>query len=172
MVLSVKDKIFYFLGFFGFIVVAPAVMYFISVQWPMTFLPEDASTYILGGLTSAVGLFFAIWSNYALIVKGKGAAGNFGNIKMMTETKHLVTTGPYGICRNPMHLGVFLYFMGLSCALNSLATLVMPLFIVVFAYCFAIFLDEPRLRKDFPEEFEEYCQNVPRFMPKILRWRS
>ena len=152
MVLSVKDKIFYFLGFFGFIVVVPAVMYFISVQWPMTFLPEDASTYILGGLTSA--------------------AGNFGNIKMMTETKHLVTTGPYGICRNPMHLGVFLYFMGLSCALNSLATLVMPLFIVVFAYCFAIFLDEPRLRKDFPEEFEEYCQNVPRFMPKILRWRS
>lgn len=169
MVLTKRDILFYVVGFFGFLVVAPAVMFGIANYFPMTFLPESESNIYLGGLTSAVGLLFAVWSNYSLVHDGKGAAGNFGNIKMMTETKHLVTTGPYGICRNPMHLGVFLYFSGLACALNSLFCLAVPAFIVVFAYCFAIFLDEPRLRRDFPDEFEAYCNEVPRFMPKIFK---
>ena len=85
----------------------------------------------------------------------------------MKETKHLVTTGPYAICRNPMHVGVFLYYMGFACALNSLASLVLPIAIVAFAYFAAIVLDEPRLRKEFPEEFAAYSSRVPRFFPRI-----
>ena len=38
---------------------------------------------------------------------------------------------------------------------------------LIFAYGFTMLLDEPRLKKDFPEEFEKWVQDVPnRFWPK------
>lgn len=168
---SWRDKLIYTIGFILFLVVGPMVMYWLQIWYPMTFLSEQSSTFYLGGMTSAVGLFFALWANYVLVVDGKGGAGNFGSIKLMPETKHLVTTGPYSICRNPMHLGVFLYYAGFACAINSLTSLVVPIAVVVFAYIDAIFIDEPRLKRDFPEEFAVYQSRVPRFLPKVLRWR-
>lgn len=164
---SFREKAIYALGFFAFIFVGPTIMYLIAMYFPMTFLVEDSTTLYLGGLTSAVGLFFAVWSNYELVHKGEGGAGNLGPVKMMKETKHLVTTGPYAICRNPMHVGVFLYYMGFACALNSLSSLVLPFGIMLFAYFAAVALDEPRLKKEFPEEFAQYSSRVPRFFPRI-----
>lgn len=168
---SLKDKLLYACGFVGFIIVGPVIMFYLNSRYPFTFLSEEPSTFYLGGFTSAVGLFFALWANYELVVKGKGGAGNFGNIKLMPETKHLVTSGPYSICRNPMHLGVFLYYAGFACAINSLISLIIPLVVIIFAYIMAIFVDEPRLERDFPSEFLQYKNDVPRFMPKILARR-
>ena len=168
MKFSFTAKLIYVLGFIAFLIVGPLVMWWIATTWPMTFLAEQESTPYLGGFVSAVGLLFAVWSNYELVSKGKGGAGNLGRIKTMPETQHLVTTGPYSICRNPMHLGVFLFYMGLSCSLNSLSSLIIPLLAIGFGYFSAVFLDEPRLMKAFPEEFAAYKQQVPRFMPRIL----
>lgn len=166
---STKDKLLYACGFVLFILGGPILMAYLSSWAPGSFLSEGPSTFYLGGFTSAVGLFFALWANYELVVKGRGGAGNFGNIKLMQETKHLVTTGPYSICRNPMHLGVFLYYTGFACALNSLVSLIVPVAVLCVAYIMAIFLDEPRLERDFPQEFAAYKAQVPRFMPKIFK---
>ncbi|MBU3844416.1 MAG: isoprenylcysteine carboxylmethyltransferase family protein [Candidatus Anaerobiospirillum pullicola] len=168
---SLREKVIYALGFIGFIIGGPAVMAYLAAWIPGTFLAEQPSTFYLGGVASAIGLFFALWANYELVIKGRGGAGNFGKIKLMTETKHLVTTGPYSICRNPMHLGVFLYYMGFACALNSLISLVIPLAVICVAYIIAIFIDEPRLERDFPDEYALYKSQVPRFLPKALVWR-
>lgn len=172
MSFTLKDKIIYGAGFVIFLVGGPAVMVYLTALAPMTFLAEQASTFYLGGFTSAVGLFFALWANYELVVKGKGGAANLGALKLMPETKILVTTGPYSICRNPMHLGVFLYYMGFACALNSMTSLLVPLAVICFAYISAIFLDEPRLERDFPQEWSVYKDKVPRFMPRVLARRS
>lgn len=168
---SWQAKLIYAIGFIVFIVVGPTVMVLLQMWYPMTFLSEQSSTFYLGGLTSAVGLAFALWANYVLVVDGKGGAGNFGRLKLMPETKQLVTTGPYSICRNPMHLGVFLYYIGFACAINSTSSLLVPLAVVVFAYINALCFDEPRLKKDFPEEFSIYKSQVPRFLPKVLCWK-
>lgn len=166
-----KSLVLYAIGFILFIFLGIYIMWYLQKLYPMTFLDVSLTTVILGGVTSAVGLFFTIWANYFLITKGNGLPGNFGKLKIMPETKHLVTTGPYAICRNPMHLGLFLYYMGFACAINSLSSLIVPVLFIIFAYCFAILLDEPRLKKDFPEEFSVYKEQVPRFMPKILSWK-
>ena len=118
---SLRDKLIYAFGFIAFILGGPAVMAYLAAWSPVSFLSDQPSTFYLGGFTSAVGLFFALWANYELVIKGRGGAGNFGNIKLMKETKHLVTSGPYSICRNPMHLGVFLYYMGFACALSVIS---------------------------------------------------
>ena len=171
MQFTLKDKLLTVLGFIIFLVVGPALMVYLSRLDPTTFLDQEDTTLYLAGLMSAVGLGLALWANYTLIVQGKGGAGNFGPIKLMTETRHLVRTGPYSICRNPMHLGVFFYYTGFACALNSLVALVVPLAFIVFAYFNAIVLDEPRLKRDFPEEWSIYEQEVPRFLPRALKRR-
>lgn len=172
MQFTLKDKLLTVLGFIIFLVVGPALMVYLSRQDPTTFLDQEDTTLYLAGLMSAVGLGLALWANYTLIVQGQGGAGNFGPLKLMTETRHLVRTGPYSICRNPMHLGVFFYYAGFACALNSLVALVVPLAFIVFAYFNAIVLDEPRLKRDFPEEWSIYEQEVPRFLPRALKRRS
>lgn len=168
MQFSLKDKLLYAVGILLFLLVGPGVMLYLNTIYYMTFLPVENLTFYLGGFSSAVGIIFAFWANYELMYKGEGGAANFGSVKLMPETKHLVTTGPYSICRNPMHLGVFLYYMGFACAVNSIICLIVPLAFAIFAYGFAIFLDEPRLRRDFPDEWETYRMKVPRFMPRIL----
>ena len=171
MQFTLKDKLLTVMGLIIFLVVGPALMVYLSRLDPTTFLDQEDTTLYLAGLMSAVGLGLALWANYTLIVQGKGGAGNFGPIKLMTETRHLVRTGPYSICRNPMHLGVFFYYAGFACALNSLVALVVPLAFIVFAYFNAIVLDEPRLKRDFPEEWSIYEQEVPRFLPRALKRR-
>lgn len=168
---SLRDKLLYACGFVAFIIVGPALMAYLAAWAPGSFLAESPSTFYLGGFTSAVGLFFALWANYELVIKGRGGAGNFGHIKLMKETSQLVTTGPYSICRNPMHLGIFLYYTGFACALNSLVSLIVPVAVLCGAYIMAIFLDEPRLERDFPQEYAAYKAQVPRFMPKIFKAR-
>ncbi|MBR5739981.1 MAG: isoprenylcysteine carboxylmethyltransferase family protein, partial [Firmicutes bacterium] len=74
--------------------------------------------------------------------------------------------GPYRICRNPMLLGVFIYYLGLVICLESWKAL------VVFAVYFAIMMvqvdrEEKRLEADFGEEYIEYKKNTRKLIPFV-----
>jgi protein-S-isoprenylcysteine O-methyltransferase Ste14 len=159
----------YILGTMALMVIVPIMIVAIGIYMPKTFLPKCLITPILGGMIAILGVFFTVWANLELYKKGKGGPAVFGKIKLMAETSSLVTTGPYALCRNPMHLGLVLLYVGLSCAVNSLYSLVIPLVFGVFAYAFAIFLDEPRLRRDFGAEFAQWASTTPRFLPKTRK---
>ena len=161
-----KDIFFYVVGTFIMMIIPPATIITLGFLYPENFMPPITFTPIFGAFTSAVGIFFTVWSNIELWKKGKGGPAVIGKIKLMQETKHLVTTGPYALCRNPMHLGLILFYLGLCCAVNSLYSLIIPLLFGIFAYCFAIFLDEPRLKRDFGDEYAVWSERVPRFWPK------
>ncbi len=163
----IRNILAYAFGTFCMLVVVPSVIVALAYVYPVTFMPEGKPAAVFGGFCSAVGLFFVIWSNYELIKKGRGGAVVIGRIKLSDETTRLVTTGPYAMCRNPMHMGLILFYLGLCCAINSLLTLIVPLFFLIFAYLFAKYLDEPRLKRDFKEEYTKWVQDVPqRFWPK------
>ncbi len=157
----------YLFGGSIFFIAIPAIILYMASISSYTFMPEGKVAVIFGSVSSAVGLLFIIWSNKELIEKGHGGAVVVGPIKLSKETIKLVTTGPYSMCRNPMHMGAFLFYLGLCCAVNSLLSLVVPFGFLLFAYCFTVFLDEPRLKRDFPEDYEKWIQDVPqRFWPK------
>lgn len=166
-----RDKFFYVVGSCAFFVLGPCVMLVLKYFFSAPFLPENSFMVYVGYILCVLGAFFAIWSNVALVRIGKGGAGVIGPIKLMTETTHLVTTGPYALCRNPMHLGVILFYLGIACVINSLASLVIPLAMIIFAYVMAVFFDEVRLQRDFPEEYASWSSQVPRFIPKINRFK-
>lgn len=146
---------------------SPVVMLVLDGFYHETFLPDNALSTALGALSSAVGIFFCLWANVELIKRGHGGAAVLGPVKLCRETSQLVVSGPYALCRNPMHLGIMLYQLGLCCAINSLIALLVPACMLVFAYLLAKFVDEPRLRRDFAAEYEKWAEQVPRFLPRV-----
>lgn len=156
-------------GFVVFCLAAPVVMCVLAYLWPCDFLPDTGFNLVIGSMCSAFGLFMVIWANLELWRRGRGTAAVLGPVKLGEETCSLVTTGPYAMCRNPMHLGLIFYYLGISCALNALMSLAVPVLMLAFAYLTAVFLDEPRLKRDFADRYETWAQEVPRFWPKIKR---
>lgn len=164
-----RDILVYILGTFALMIAMPLVIVAIGIYMPYPFLPENLMVYGICALLSLSGILLTVFSNIELLKKGKGGPAVFGSIKLMEETKHLVTTGPYALCRNPMHTGLILLYIGVCGAVNSLFSLIIPLMLGVGAFLFAKFLDEPRLHRDFGESYERWAERTPRFLPKIFR---
>lgn len=88
--------------------------------------------------------------------------------------KRLVVVGLYRYVRNPMYLGFFVGWIGLWVVFGraSLAAIVAASAGVVAAVLFVLLYEEPTLRKAFGAEYEEYCRNVPRWVPRMRPWRE
>jgi protein-S-isoprenylcysteine O-methyltransferase Ste14 len=52
----------------------------------------------------------------------------------------------------------------------SRGALVILLVAMTFVAFFVIFYEEPTLRKMFGADYEEYCRNVPRWIPRVHPW--
>ena len=79
----------------------------------------------------------------------------------------LVTEGIYGHSRNPMYVGNLLIMLGLAVASNSWATILVAVPLGVFMYVSIVAAEEDYLRQRFGTAFEEYCRDVPRWLPKL-----
>lgn len=165
-----REVFFYTAAVIGFFGAAPAFIYILAQYCPYTLTDSNALCKLLsafGMLFMLLGVIFCLLSNIALIKVGKGGAGVIGRIKLMKETEHLVTTGVYAFCRNPMHLGLILFYCGMAFVLNSLSALLIAFLTFIFAYVTALYCDEPRLKRDFKDEYTAYARKVGRFLPKI-----
>jgi len=76
---------------------------------------------------------------------------------------HLVTSGPYSLSRNPLYLCWVCGAVGMGLALHSIVLAIFLGVIIFLIYNKAILLEEERLSRLFPEEFNEYMQKTPRW---------
>ncbi len=86
----------------------------------------------------------------------------------------LVTAGPYGYVRNPLYVGNFvtaagyaIAFTGKNTALARAALGFGSLAAMVALYATIVPYEEAFLGSKFGEEFERYCEHVPRIVPKL-----
>lgn len=82
------------------------------------------------------------------------------------KTRHLVTEGPYSICRNPLYFFSFVGGVGVGLASE---TLTIPFVITAaFAlyYPYVIRFEEARMHALFGELYEAYCRKTPCFWPR------
>jgi protein-S-isoprenylcysteine O-methyltransferase Ste14 len=83
----------------------------------------------------------------------------------------LNTTGMYAVVRNPIYLGNFIIWFGLSLFMKSVwFTTVICLFFTVF-YERIIFREEAFLRQKFGDAFMEWAAVTPVILPKFRNWR-
>lgn len=87
-----------------------------------------------------------------------------GTLSPADPTKKLVISGLYKYSRNPMYVGVMLMLIGESVYYNFSGLWVYTLCIFIAFYLFILFFEEPRLRRDFGDEYRQYCQRVRRWL--------
>ena len=77
----------------------------------------------------------------------------------------LLTEGIYSRMRNPRYVELLLFLLAYSLLTNYLAVYVVFLFSMVVIRII-VRLEERELHERFGEEYEAYCERVPRFVPK------
>ena len=86
--------------------------------------------------------------------------------------QRLVVVGLYRYVRNPMYVGFFVGWLGLWVIFGraNQAALIVALVAVVGVALFVRFYEEPTLREKFGADYDVYCRNVPRWIPRLRAW--
>lgn len=105
-----------------------------------------------------LGLFIVIYCIYRFIIDGKGTLSPFD------RTKVLVIKGLYKYSRNPMYVGIIITLLGEVLFVESLALLFYTVIVFIAFHLFVIFIEEPRLKRDFKELYIHYTSLVKRWL--------
>ena len=111
----------------------------------------------LGGGIVLVGLVFHFWSS-ATLARGErqGAAASTP-----------VTDGPFRYVRNPIYLAGITLLLGVGLLYSPWRAmdLGLPLLLLVYFHVAVVWVEEPELRRRFSSKYDEYCEQVPRWLP-------
>jgi protein-S-isoprenylcysteine O-methyltransferase Ste14 len=90
----------------------------------------------------------------------------------LAPPKRLVVVGFYRYVRNAMYLGFFTGWIGLWVVFGhaNLAAIAVACLVVLGVHLFVLWYEEPTLRRMFGAQYEEYCRNVPRWLPRLRPW--
>ena len=154
----------YTLGGVVFVGGMPALMWLLSGRprlWPAASTVQT----LVAAVLILVGLAISVWAIVYMRRKGDGNPMDAFNHEVAPRTKHLMTDGPYRLSRNPMLTGIFLYLIGCGVWLMKWQAAV---FFVAFVLVMLLQVrsEEKRLRRDFGEEYEQYCRRTGRFFPR------
>ena len=118
----------------------------------------DAVIWSVGTPLVLCGSAFRFWA-----VRHIGRSARTRNAK----AKRLVTTGPYGLMRNPLYFGNMLIGLG-ACVLSELLWMI-PIFLALFAFQYICIIawEQDLLRQAFGSAYDEYARRVPAFLPNL-----
>ena len=151
----------YALGGIMFVVLLPTIMWLVS-DMPNMAAHIGVWRAAATGVLMLGGLSLSVWTIVYMKTRGKGNPLDAFGKEIGPRTQHLMTGGPYRLNRNPMLTGTLCYLAGFVVWLWTWqAVLVWGIF---FAIMFVqVLTEEKRLRKDFGEEYEDYCKRTRRF---------
>jgi protein-S-isoprenylcysteine O-methyltransferase Ste14 len=113
----------------------------------------------LGGVILFLGITTAVLA--ILLFKKEKTTVNPMNPE---ETTSLVTTGIFSITRNPMYLGLFLSISSTVLFFGSWFGIIILMFFVWYITKFQIIPEEEAIEKLFSNKYDEYRQNVRRWI--------
>lgn len=143
---------------------------------------QRATLMFFAGALALVALTASAWRpmaaaamlvlGYALV--GVAVAGRAWTAIYLVANKqhHLVTSGPYSMCRNPLYFFTFVGLIGIALAAGSLV--LAGLIGVWFAlfYPLVIRKEEAKLAHLHGGAFTTYRQSTPPFFPRLTRLRE
>jgi protein-S-isoprenylcysteine O-methyltransferase Ste14 len=86
-------------------------------------------------------------------------------------TRHLVVSGLYQYVRNPMYVAVVTLIVGQGLFFGSARVLEYGIAVWLGFFLFVFIYEEPTLLNSYGLEYEEFCANVPRWIPRLRPWR-
>src|SRR5215472_14291204 len=121
---------------FGFVLICLPARLFSVIVWPARIGISQAA----GMVICASGAAIALWcvSSFAFI--GRGTPAPF------IAPRRLVTRGPYCLLRNPMYVGVGIFFVGAAIFHQSRLFIAYAALFFVSSHLFVVLYEEPTLR--------------------------
>ncbi len=150
------------------IIVVPAVLVSLLSYEPLWGLPSLTQLLLLisGLLLMIAGLVLLYSAIFLFITKGNGT------IAPWNPTSKLIVGGIYGHVRNPMITGIFLILTGESLLLGSIPVTIWTLLFILTNLIYVPLIEEPELAERFGDEYLVYKENVPRWIPRLSRWKK
>jgi protein-S-isoprenylcysteine O-methyltransferase Ste14 len=100
------------------------------------------------------------------------ALEGLGTPAPVAPPRHLVVTGVYRHVRNPIYVALTSIIVGQALLFGNVVLIGYAAF-WVFVFALAVVIhEEPELRATFGSEYEAYCANVPRWLPRLRGWQG
>jgi len=123
-----------------------------------------------------------LWEIFCLVVSMMGIIlriltvgfvpeGTSGRNTKSQVAEELNTTGMYSIVRNPLYLGNFIIWLGISLLVRLWWFSLIVILIFWLYYERIIFAEEEFLRSKFGHLYLEWAEKTPASFPKFNRWR-
>lgn len=140
------------------------------IPWLITHwrLGEDASpsVSIAGAIVIVLALALLVECFVRFATKGDGTPAP------LAPTAKLVVSGAYARVRNPMYVAVTGLIFGQSLLFASAALIAYGITIWLAFLLFVVYFEEPRLQREFPDDYPAYFANVPRWRPRFSPWKQ
>jgi protein-S-isoprenylcysteine O-methyltransferase Ste14 len=105
-----------------------------------------------------IGLSILLYCITQFITEGAGT------LSPTHPTKQLVIKGLYRFSRNPMYIGVLTMLWGEALFCRSTSLLIYSIIVFILFNLYIILFEEPRLTKEFGEEYLSYRRKVRRWL--------
>jgi len=119
----------------------------------------------LGAVVCLVGIAFLLHAFARFALEGLGTPAP------VAPTKRLVVGGVYRFVRNPMYLAVLAVIGGQALFFGSAAVAGYGVLVALAFILFVRTYEEPTLQATYGAEYETYCAEVPRWLPRPRRPR-
>jgi protein-S-isoprenylcysteine O-methyltransferase Ste14 len=83
------------------------------------------------------------------------------------STRFLVRNALYRYVRNPMYVAAAMFLFGEAAASSQGILFLYATAVTACYHPAVVFLEEPALRRRFGEDFDRYCAQVPRWLPRV-----
>lgn len=132
----------------------------------LVYAEPAVETIVAGFFVALLGEMIRFW--------GVSIAGSETRTTGVVGATHLITDGPFGHVRNPLYVGNILMYVGIGIMSNALHPWLTLGALVWFMiqYYLIVTREEEHLRTAFGEEYDRYLLNVPRFLPRLTRYKG
>jgi protein-S-isoprenylcysteine O-methyltransferase Ste14 len=86
--------------------------------------------------------------------------------------RHLVTTGPFAVVRNPIMAAELAVIWAEALYVSTLGVFGYAVVATLAGHLSVVYVEEPELRERFGEQHETYCRRVPRWFPRHVFGRT
>jgi len=127
-----------------------------------------------------LGIEVLRWVGVALIVLGllpllssfaRFAWDGLGTPAPIAPPTRLVVTGFYRHVRNPIYVALLVILLGEALLFGAERVAVWGVLFWMFTFAVVVIVEEPALSQQFGTEYETYCRNVPRWLPRLIARR-
>ena len=149
-----------------FMVLIPIVYVWIGRligRWLIIPCPRNIEL-ILAGISGMIGLWVIMWTVWVQWIVGRG-----GPVPV-APTRKLITTGPYALCRNPMHFGALLYVFTFGLIFGNLVIALICIALettIIVVYLKGI--EEKELVIRFGAEYQRYKETTSFLIPRFWK---